>query len=289
MKITNKHNLPVEIAKALETQWYSGDPKKVSVTRLIDAPRQFFLMVRHWDEIEEDVSERVWTLFGSAIHAVLEKTQLDNHLREERLSFKMNGIEISGAFDVYGNNTISDYKVTSTWNIIYGSSNDKWEKQLNLYAYMLRQQGFNPKKAQIIAILRDHQTSKAKQDHSYPQSPIQIIPIQMWDMPRIEAYVAERTRLFADAMYLSDNELPPCSDDERWLNGDVWAVMKKGRKSAIKLFKDKGGADELVKAKGKGYYVEHRPGVARRCEEYCPVKEFCSQYKAYKEVKNGTK
>lgn len=289
MRITNKYGLPIEIAKALSTSWYSGDPKKVSVTRLIDAPRMFYLMVRHWDDIEEDVTDRVWTLFGSAIHAVLEKTQLADYLREERMSFTKNGVTVSGAFDVYGNGTISDYKVTSVWNIIYGSSMDKWEKQLNLYAYLLRQNGFAPEKAQIIAILRDHQVSKAKQDPTYPQSPIQIIPIKLWDIAKTEAYIDERTRLFANATNMSDDELPPCSDDDRWYSGDVWAVMKKGRKSAVKLFDNKEDADELADEKGKGVYVEFRPGTARRCEEYCPVKNFCSQYKKYKEAKNGAK
>ena len=289
MKITNKYNLPIEIAKALSTSWYSGDPKKVSVTRLIDTPRQFYLTIRHWEDVEEDVTDRVWTLFGSAIHAVLEKTQLANHLREERLSFKKNGIEVSGAFDVYGNGTISDYKVTSVWNIIYGSSMDKWEKQLNLYAYLLSQNGFAPEKAQIIAILRDHQASKAKNDSSYPQSPIQIIPINLWGIAKTEAYIDERTRLFANATNMSDDELPPCSDDDRWYSGDVWAVMKKGRKSAVKLFDNKEDADELADEKGKGHYVEFRPGTARRCEEYCPVKNFCNQYKKYKEGLNDSK
>ncbi len=281
MRINNKYNLPIEIAKALSTSWYSGNPRKISVTRLIDSPRIFYLTVRHWDEIEEDVTDRVWTLFGSAIHAVLEKTQLADHLREERLSFEKNGVTVSGAFDVYGNKTISDYKVTSAWNIVYGSSYDKWEKQLNLYAYMLRKAGFKPNKAQIIAILRDHQASKAKRDNSYPQSPIQIIPIKLWDIAKLEAYVDERTVLYVNASTLSEDALPLCSDDERWLSGDVWAVMKKGRKSAVKLFDNKEDADELADEKGKGHYVEFRPGTARRCEEYCPVKEFCNQYKKY--------
>ncbi len=281
MKITNKYGLPEEIAKALSTQWYSGNPKKVSVTRLIDSPRIFYLMVRHWDEIEEDVSDRVWTMFGSAIHSVLEKTTLDDYFKEERLSLSKNGIEVSGAFDVYGNNTISDYKVTSVWNIIYASSMDKWEKQLNLYAYMLKQNGFEPKQAQIIAILRDWSASKAKTTSGYPRSPIQIIPIKLWDTAKTEAYVDERTRLFADAMNKSDNDLPACTDDERWLTGDKYAVMKKGRKSALKLFDNIDDAERFLTTLDSRHYLETRKGLPRRCEEYCPVKDFCNQYQNY--------
>jgi len=285
MKITNKLNLPDEIVAALKTQWYSGNPKKVSATRLIDAPRIFYLSVRHYDKIEEDVSERVWTLFGSAIHSVLQKTELDNHLKEERLSFTKNGITVSGAFDVYGNQTITDYKVTSVWNVIYGSSNDKWEKQLNVYAYMLIKNGFNPQKAQIIAILRDWSASKAKTTADYPKSPIYIHKVKLWSFDRLDAYIDVRTKLFAEAEKKADANLPFCSDDERWTTQTKYAVMKKGRKSAVKLFDEPEPAEKLIMDNiNKGYYLEIRGGEARRCEEYCSVRDFCNQYDR-KEVK----
>ena len=73
------------------------------------------------------------------------------------------------------------------------------------------------------------------------------------------------------------DELPPCTDDERWVRETKFAVKREGRKTAIRVFETQQEADELaVKENG---YVEVRKGEAIRCTgNFCGVAEWCSQY-----------
>jgi hypothetical protein len=73
------------------------------------------------------------------------------------------------------------------------------------------------------------------------------------------------------------DKLLPCTPEERWERPTRYALMKKGRKRAIKLYDTEEDANGAVKE--KDHYVEYRKGESVRCENYCPVKEFCNQYK----------
>ena len=82
-----------------------------------------------------------------------------------------------------------------------------------------------------------------------------------------EAYVKERVALHQ----LSDP--PACNDEEKWTVPEKWALMKEGGKRATKLYDIK--PEEEV---AKGYYLEHRPAVYKRCQEYCAVNKFCPHF-----------
>ena len=85
MKITNKSSLPEAVYKALSHSNYNSGSSDYSVTTLLRPPRMVQLERRHWDELEEDVLDRVWSLFGSAAHTILEQHGCDESLTEERL------------------------------------------------------------------------------------------------------------------------------------------------------------------------------------------------------------
>jgi len=69
MIITNKHNLPEPLYRAIarDVQPREG----FSITDLIQPPRMTQLSRRHWDEIEEDASDRIWLVLGSSVHYIL--------------------------------------------------------------------------------------------------------------------------------------------------------------------------------------------------------------------------
>jgi hypothetical protein len=73
--------------------------------------------------------------------------------------------------------------------------------------------------------------------------------------------------------------LPECSPEERWEKPAVWAVKKKNRKSAIRLFASPDEAHEYGRRFVEGYFLEHRPGDAVRCSKYCSVANFCDQWR----------
>ncbi len=280
MKITNKFHLPPVIAAALKTNWYDKHDS-ISATSLINPPRIYYLRRRHADEITEDVSDRIWTLFGSSIHEVLQNTAMPDTLKEERLFLDIAGKTISGKFDVFDGDILTDYKVTSAWTIVFGSRKKEWEQQLNIYAYLLHNAGFSCNKLQIIALLRDWQKSKALQDSNYPQLPISVINLPLWDVEKQQEFITNRVMRFTAAEKKPDNELPLCTDEERWMSETVYAVKKPNRKSAIKLYKTLEEAEKRAKTE-KGGYVETRKGEPKRCKDYCPVKDFCNQYKEEK-------
>lgn len=133
MRYTNVYNLPQPVADAISRDTYIRGDNNYSVTELIEAPRIVQLKRRHWDELEEDVIDNVWSIFGSAVHNIMEAHASDEHFVEQRYYVERHGRKVGGMIDAYNSGTITDYKVTSAWSIIYGSKKDHWTQQLNCY------------------------------------------------------------------------------------------------------------------------------------------------------------
>ena len=71
MKITNKLSLPYGLVKAVSPEPHNK-PGEISATTLIQGTKQVILTQCYWDKLEDDVSERIWAVFGTAVHALLE-------------------------------------------------------------------------------------------------------------------------------------------------------------------------------------------------------------------------
>lgn len=284
MKLTNKYGLPEPVVKALTRSEYSKGESNRSITQLIDSPRVRILRQENWENLEEDVSEKMWAVLGSAAHKMFEDTGDENHLTEERLFTEVEGWVISGAIDVQkiepDGVTIMDYKTTSVWSVILGKK--EWEYQLNCYAYLVRQsKGLNVKSLKVIAILRDWRAKDADTKDDYPKAPIVEIDIPLWSDQEQDAYVQQRVELHQKAEFdrLTGAELPDCSDAERWAKPSIWAVKKIGNKRALKLYTSE---EEARADLQDGQEIEFRPGEPTRCvSNWCRVNASCSQYQKY--------
>ena len=144
----------------------------------------------------------------------------------------------------------------------------------------MKQNGIEVKKCRFIALLKDHSKSKAKTDADYPQMPVYNYEFEVTetDLAEIENFITTRIADLEKAELIPDEELPPCSEEERWHQKGKVAVMKEGRKTAIKLFDTKEEAEQNMKALG-GTYLEERKGCDRRCSEYCNCNLFCPYFK----------
>jgi hypothetical protein len=71
--VTNKFNLPQSLVNAVTTERHNKEGC-VSATTLLQGVKQIILTNRHWDELEDDVSDRVWAIFGTAVHKLLEES-----------------------------------------------------------------------------------------------------------------------------------------------------------------------------------------------------------------------
>jgi hypothetical protein len=142
--------------------------------------------------------------------------------------------------------------------------------------------------------VRDWSRRESEVKANYPQSQIQVIDIPMWTFDRVEAFIKERIEMHRDSKVKADwnEELPLCTDEDRWMRETKYAVKKEGRKTAIRVYdleEDARTALILIPEKDKGY-IEVRKGEAVRCTgNYCGVSQWCSQYQAtLKEVTNDT-
>lgn len=287
MKITNRHNLPQAIVRAIENDEYDRGDSVISVTQLISPPRIVILQNVNADNISQDAADRVPALLGTAVHKILEKGAegLPGHILEERLFLDVHGWRISGAVDLQidrgdGVWEINDYKVTSVYSVM--SDKPEWEQQLNCYAYLsYKVHGRRATSLKIIAILRDWQRKQAELKPDYPQSQIAVVDIPLWSLGDQEAFIEGRVLLHQGAQKAVDNGEPLiyCTDEERWLRDESWAVMKEGRKSAVKLYDNQSEAEAAIREFGAGYSVQHRAGNYVRCSGgYCLVSSFCRQW-----------
>lgn len=276
MQVTNVLNLPQAFVNAVSTRRHNK-PGCFSATTLNKGAKEIILSDRHFNEIKVDAKDQIWAVFGTAVHALLE-AQKDNNFHEESFKVQVGNSFVTGQVDSYDmeNAVINDWKTASTWKVQYKDFSD-WKSQGLTYAWLLSKSGLEVKKCRFIALLKDHSKTKARNDGAYPQSPVfvyefDVTPESLFDT---EKRIMEKVAEIEAAYKLTDDEIAPCSKEERWAEDDKWAVMKKGRKSALKLC----SSEEEAREYGQGDYIEFRPAVSKKCEDYCNCKEFCSFYR----------
>ncbi len=312
MKITNKQHLPEAIVWAVTHDRYDGGHGDISITTLI-APAQIRkLREMYQDELVEDATDRIWSMLGSAIHYVIENAAEtmkkegiwddDDCIIEKRFYHDFNGVKISGQIDLYERGTLTDFKLTSVYAIksaIYTDEKKEWDAQINLQRWLLEHNGIEVPRQYIVAIARDWTRSFSLRDRDYPPRAC-MIEIPRWSEEQIESYVQSRL----NAHFSEYTQL--CTPEECWETPTKYALMKVGRKSAVRVMDTedfiwgyaiendladlripesatKGSEIEAKYELKKGYSIETRPGERKRCQDYCDVAPFCDQYKQWQE------
>ena len=229
MKITNKLNLPDMLQRAVEKDYQYRD-KRYSITSLLDPDRVLMLKRRHNDDIEQDVSECIWMLFGTVTHYALETgiECREGEYVEEHLEYTFpSGYTLSGIID-HVEDYIDDYKTASIWTVIYGSNNEHWKKQLQMGAYLhYKEHGNWINKGRIIAILKDFNKKDSLLKDNYPKLPVQVINFDLGTPEEVEEWIVKRFKRIEYLEKLSDLDLPLCNMEERFNTGNKYAVKKK--------------------------------------------------------------
>ena len=287
MIYTNKRGLPEAYCNAVRRQPYDNEGT-LSTTTLIRPPQLVQLEKKHWDEIETDVEDALWSLDGSADHYILELAKDAGDYTEFRLFWEMDGVRISGKPDLLtALGVLVDHKRTSVWVINDALKNGKaeWDQQLNINAELIRLNNDflayancslmpEPRALRVIARARDWRPSEAAKYDDYPHK-IEIIKIEMWPREKCQEFIRDRIRLH------SLETPPPCSLEERWAKPGQWAVM--GKKKALRLLASEEDALQWASIEGiDNPKIEFRPGESfKRCKEgYCSVAKFCPQFNA---------
>ena len=287
MIIENSLDLPEALVKAVSLEKHNGE-NEISATTLLKGIKEILTTDRHWEELTVDVSQNVWALFGTAIHALLEKESPDT-FTEEKFWSKIGDWNVTGRVDCYdmAKEIIFDYKVTSAWKIVFKNFDD-WKKQGLIYSWLLKQKGLNVKECRFIALLRDFSETEALRNQDYPKQQIYVYSFEVTqeDLEETEKFIREKLESLSYYKDLKDDDIPECSEEERWADKTKWAVIKEGRKTAVKVCTDEDDAKKLVaelggKEEGGKHYVEERKGKDKKCERYCPCKDFCNYYKSH--------
>lgn len=289
--ITNKYNIPKPIYDAVNTQ-YKPQEDRFSVTDLIGPVLIRRLKIEHWDDLVEDASDRMWMLLGSAVDHIISKQIQNTAFVQQKIEIPIDGAIVVGKPDIFYPQTgrIEDWKVTSVWSFLLGNKTD-WEKQLNCYAWLVRHCKYgiedDVKTLTINAILRDWQKSKMLRDKDYPRIPFVSKEIPLWTFEEQQKYIEQQLEYHRMA------EPEECSPEDKWEKPTTYAVMKKGRKSALRVLDNeetasqwcldndyaKHSEEQNAFELNTGIEIVERPGECVRCENYCPVRMVCKYRK----------
>lgn len=277
MKITNKKNLPQAFFKLCSKNQFEPTEKHYSATTLLKGIKEILLERRHFNEIESDCSDMAWLVFGTAVHQILEEEDETGNA-EMYLSEQINDYAITGKCDLFNaeTKTLTDWKTASTWKVKFNDFED-WKKQGLIYAWLLSKKNIEINKLEFHALLKDW-SPRDKFDNI--ESPLYTYnyDIKFEDLIDIENFILDKLNEIIECEKLSDDDIPCCNLSERWNTGDKFAVMKKGRKTALRVLTTEQEAEDYMKEKG-GDFIEKRLGEDKKCDNYCSCKEFCNYYK----------
>ncbi len=258
MKITNNYNLPQVLVDIAKKEQWKPTPNRYSVTEIMNSIKEIVLKRRHYDKLEDDVSEMTNALFGQAFHKLMEQ---DGGDIEGKIEYQLeNGLTISGRYDKLENYELIDYKTTTTGFYMRNDFSD-YRKQGLMYAWILHKRGVHVSQLKFYMFLKDFQLLRTQYDKNYPLTQIVLweYKINSSDLFEIEQYINDRLTLIDKYIDAPFNELPQPTNDELWYTGTKYAVMKRGSKRAMRLFDDKQEAFIYLLNQG-GDYIDERQG-----------------------------
>lgn len=282
MIVTNSLNLPQALVDAVTLEKHNAEGC-LSATTLIKGVKEILLTDRHWEEITVDVKDSIWALWGTTTHKLLEK-EYDGTFAEEKFEETVGAYKVTGRVDCYdmANEILYDYKTTSAWKVVFKNFED-WFMQGMIYSWLLSLKGLKVKKCKFVAILRDWSESESIKKPDYPKSPVYTYEFDVTDadLVDVEHFIRAKVDMVSKNKEIADDDIPVCQPDERWAEPTKYAVMKEGRKTAIKVFEDESEADGYAKELGEKHYIETRPGKDKKCTRYCSCCEFCNYYREH--------
>jgi hypothetical protein len=285
--VTNKYGLPQPFVDLVSADTYSAGEADITTTSLFQPPKIRELMRRHGDSICEDASDRVWTMMGTANHWVLEQIAKQNperYIAEHRYYMDVDGVKLGGQIDLYDKQeqVLYDYKVSSVWKALSDDLSD-WNAQASINTLLLQHNGIPVKRASVILVMKDWKIRDAKTKHGYPECAVREIPLEIWKDVETLAYIKSRINLHQQAKSLADDDIPICTEKERWSRPTTYAVLKdKKAKRAVSngIYEDRSEAE--AHAKSIGGHVEERLGEDVRCENYCRCRAYCNYWRNLK-------
>jgi hypothetical protein len=264
---------------------------KISTTTLAKPPRQRILYERHSHRVWVDPITNLRKLYGGLIHLLLEKYGGDGNFVEKRIGLNMEVgdtlVHFHGKPDWYGPNERkeTDYKVTSVWSYICGDHAEH-TAQLNANAYLLRKVlGYKVESLQNLYLFTDWRKGDARRHKDYPPEPVAVVESPVWSDEKCLKYINSRIFVHLRNNSRDDDALEHCSREERWQPEPLYQVVKlwpDGSPQKVSKFRDRDKAkcEEWIKENKGEYIIREKPGMPKKCMDWCEISKFCGQYKS---------
>lgn len=315
-RYTNVSGIPLSVAVFLATDNYdySGEENNISATTLLKPIRQLILRSRlPPSESRVDLTDQMANRVGSAIHDGIERAWLNNHANamlsmgisqrvvdlikinpskqdlidfpdtipvymEERATRKIGKYTISGKYDHVFDGRVEDFKTTTTYKAMSGSSDDDYSMQGSIYRWLSPDKITKDTMA-IQYIFTDWSKLSAMQNPLYPQKRFQEHIVPLISVAATENWITNKLALLESLFHVPEEELPLCTDKELWRKKSQYKYYKNPEKTArsTKNFETEVEAltYKAIEGKGVGIVLE-RPGGVRACV-YCAGYSLCSQ------------
>ena len=322
--ITNRYNLPEALVNAAKVNMprVAGD---LSTSQLVDSVQ--IRMLKRTTDIEVDVTDRINSMIGTALHLVIQKANISEHNRatlrdsvnilkisnqknndpniakaiswlekktdelfpekeqdamhEFILHWNVDGTVVYGSGDLYvkSEKKLYDFKFCSVYDWILPENKKKWEAELNVFAFLLRMNGFPVDEIEATMLFKDYSRTKAQVEKIYPPASSISVKIRLANLDEMSAYMSARVKAHRQG---EEGNIPECSGGEKWSKATTYALMQPGGARSLGNHTNKAEAyKDFEKKKGRypGLYVETRLGENVRCAKWCPVRDVCPQRK----------
>lgn len=314
--LTNNHNIPLLLSAWIMSDEYDyiHDPNYISATSLMK-PIQEIVLAPRVAELGEpvalDISDRIASALGNSIHNSVERVWTNKELLKQSLSFlgyspedinlievnpenpdpekeqvyveqrsfkKLEGFTIGGKFDAVLGGVLHDIKSTSVWAWIKGTRDDDYRIQGSIYRWL------NPDKIKedfirVCFLFTDWQKSMVGTVEGYPTARCAYKDVELMSTEETEKWVRTRLRQIKKFYDLSADQMPPCTDEEVWLEEPVYKYYANPEKTdgrSTRNFKDHSEAIAFLESKGKGVILSSPP-KAKKCKDFCSAFLVCKQ------------
>jgi hypothetical protein len=252
-----------------------------SVRALITPPQMLQLRERHETRLDPDHAHAMPTLIGEAIGWFLPTmahvppgeplTNVSHETPQGRIMGTIHYLTEDG--DLW------NFHLVSTWRWINGQYQD-WEAELNVLRWLAMLNGRAARRLHACVYFTDWRPNRQRKYSRYPASPARVIEFPLWSDDKVSRWVEVRIKAHLAALDSSDEDLPSCTDDERWEINPQWAVTAPGRRRALFVGQTYTQAQEYiqVKAAAREADIEKRTGYYVRCQSgFCAAAPVCPQ------------
>lgn len=319
-QLTNNHNIPLLLSAWLLSDEYDYiyDPNYLSATSLMKPIQEIVLSPRAVAMAtaqELDISDRIASALGNSVHNAVERVWTDKELLvkalsqlgyepedidnievnpklpdptkeqvyiEQRAFKKLEGFTIGGKFDAVLGGIVHDIKTTSVWTWIKSARDEDYRLQGSIYRW-LNQDKITEDYIRVCFLFTDWQKGMVGTTEGYPTARCAYKNVELMSVEETERWVRNRLRQIKSLRDAPVEDMPPCSDEEIWLEKPVYKYYSNPTKTdgrATKNFSDHSEAVAYLQEKGKGIILSSPP-KAKKCRDYCNAFLACKQKDSY--------